>query len=98
MSAASIDAKAPTGKPRSAKKPFSRRRSCATATEAPLGRTTVRAASASSAAAGAFSNSVVTAAQLARELGERRGIGVRGVEVPGGEFRRGRERDRGRAR
>ncbi len=55
---------APTGKPRSAKKAFSRLRSWATATEDPLGRTTVFAASASSAAAGAFSNSVVTAAQL----------------------------------
>jgi hypothetical protein len=46
------------------KNSFSRRRSWATATELPAGRTTVRFASASSAAAGAFSNSVVTAAQV----------------------------------
>jgi hypothetical protein len=46
------------------KKVFSRMRSCATATASPLGRTMVRAASAFSASAGAFSNSVVTAAHV----------------------------------
>ena len=69
-SAASISASArmsaygPTGRPWVAMKPFSRLRSCATATALPLGRTTVLSASASSASAGAFSNSVVTAAQV----------------------------------
>jgi hypothetical protein len=60
----SMGAHAPTGKPFCEKNAFSRRRSCAIATEAPAGRTTVLAAIASSASAGAFSNSVVTAAQV----------------------------------
>jgi hypothetical protein len=44
-----------------------------TETESPLGRTTVRAARAVSASAGAFSNSVVTARTGLRELIQRHG-------------------------
>ena len=52
-----------TGTPAPVKNAFSATRSWATATEAPVGATRVSMASRSSAAAGTFSNSVVTASQ-----------------------------------
>ena len=74
------------GNPPRSRKPFSRIRSWAIATASTEGRTRHARARRSSASAGTFSNSVVTAAHARGELVERVRVGVGGAQVGVGDL------------
>ena len=87
----------PTGRSCAAMKPFSRLRSCATATALPLGRTSVCLGQRKQGLGRRVLEFRGHGRAGPRQFCEGGGVGVGGVEVPGGELRRRATAGRGRA-